>query len=65
MPLKLTCQVEGADGILYLLEPNPQGFKKLASVDLLDTRECWGPLALSDGKLLIRDQEKMKCVAVR
>jgi len=61
----LILSVDGVDGILYLIEPNLQGFKKLASVDLLDTRECWGPLALSDGKLLIRDQKQMKCVAVR
>ena len=56
---------EGKGGILYLIEPNPEGFKKLASVDLLNTRECWAPLSLSDDKLLIRDQKQMKCVAVR
>jgi outer membrane protein assembly factor BamB len=61
----LVLSVDGVDGILYLIEPNPSRFRKLASADLLDTRECWGPLALSDGKLLIRDQEQMKCVAVK
>jgi outer membrane protein assembly factor BamB len=24
----------------------------------------WGPLALSNGKLLIRDQEKMLCIKI-
>lgn len=61
----LILSVDGEEGILYLIEPNPYGFKKLASVDLLDTNECWGPLALSDGKLLIRDQKQMKCVSVK
>ncbi|MHC4460259.1 MAG: outer membrane protein assembly factor BamB family protein [Planctomycetota bacterium] len=61
----LILSVDGRDGILYIIEPNPEGFKKLASVDLLDTKECWGSLSLSDGKLLIRDQKQMKCVAVR
>jgi outer membrane protein assembly factor BamB len=61
----LILSVDGRDGILYLIEPNPEGFKKLASADLLDTKECWGPLALAEGKLLIRDQKQMKCVAVR
>ncbi|UCG56253.1 MAG: PQQ-like beta-propeller repeat protein [Phycisphaerales bacterium] len=61
----LILSVDGTDGILYLIEPNPEGFKKLASADLLDTKECWGPLALADGKLLIRDQEQIKCIAVR
>ncbi|MCK4959316.1 MAG: PQQ-binding-like beta-propeller repeat protein [Planctomycetes bacterium] len=57
--------VDGTDGLLYLIKPSPEGFKKLASKKLLDTSEAWAPLALVDGKLLIRDQEKMLCVDVR
>ena len=60
----LILSVDGREGILYLIEPSQESFKKLSSADLLDTRECWGPLALTDGKLLIRDQKQMKCVAV-
>ena len=61
----LILSIDGNKGFLYLIEPNPDGFKKLASAKLLDTNKCWAPLALSDGKLLIRDQKQMKCVAVR
>ena len=57
--------VDGNKGFLYLIEPVPTGFKKLASAKILNTNQCWAPLALSDGKLLIRDQEQMKCVLVR
>ena len=57
--------IDGKDGILYLIEPNPNGFKKLASAQMLDTSKCWAPLALSGGKLLIRDQDQMKCVIVK
>ena len=62
-----------ADGLLlatdgnrmaYLIEPNPSGFKPLASATLLEPGENWAPLALSDGKLLIRDQRQLKCLAV-
>ncbi len=63
---------------LYLIEPDPSGFKSLASAELLgeagaDTggrsrgrgsTQNWAPLALSEGKLLIRDQTTMKCVKV-
>ena len=64
---------------LYLIEPDPSGFKPLASAELLGeagtgsegiarriggATQNWAPLALSDGKLLIRDQTKMKCVKV-
>ncbi len=62
-----------ADGLLlatdgnrmaYLIEPNPSGFRPLASATLLEPGENWAPLALSDGKLLIRDQKNLKCLLV-
>ena len=62
---------------LYLIEPDPSEFKPLASAELLlvpdpgdDPRAArfatqnWAPLALSDGLLLIRDQNFLKCVKV-
>jgi outer membrane protein assembly factor BamB len=66
---------------LYLIEPDPSGFKPLASAEVLgegipgsssnsmETRfggatQNWAPLALADGKLLIRDQSQLKCVKV-
>ena len=61
----LLFSVDGKVGILYLIEPNPQAFKPLANAKLLDTKNCWAPLALSDGKLLIRDQKQMRCVIVK
>jgi outer membrane protein assembly factor BamB len=50
--------------MLYLIDPNPAGFKPLASVELLEPGENWAPIALVDGKLLIRDQKNLKCLAV-
>ncbi|HOW66474.1 MAG TPA: PQQ-binding-like beta-propeller repeat protein [Candidatus Paceibacterota bacterium] len=66
---------------LYLIEPDPSGFKSLASAQVLGEggtgsendplasrvggrTQNWAPLALADGKLLIRDQTKLKCVSV-
>ena len=65
---------------LYLIEPDPSEFKPLASAELFgdsgtksggiiaslfgSVTQNWAPLALSDGKLLIRDQGQMKCVKV-
>ena len=49
---------------LYLIEPDAAGFKPLASAELLTAGENWAPLALVDGRLLIRDQKQLKCVAV-
>jgi outer membrane protein assembly factor BamB len=50
--------------MLYLIEPDPSGFKPLASAEMLESGENWAPIALVDGKLLIRDQKNLKCVAV-
>ena len=49
---------------LYLIEPDPSEFKQLASAELLGSGQNWATLALSNGKLLIRDQSQMKCVKV-
>jgi outer membrane protein assembly factor BamB len=59
----LLLSVDG-DRKLYLIEPDPSGFKPLASAVLLEPGENWAPIALADGKLLIRDQKNLKCVAV-
>jgi len=48
--------------MLYVIEPDPSGFKPLASAELLEQGENWAPLALVEGKLLIRDQKQLKCV---
>jgi len=57
---------------LYLIEPDSSEFKQIATVQLLsdvgsDRRvgeTNWAPMALSDGKLLIRDQSQLKCLIV-
>jgi len=57
---------------LYLIEPDPNSFKPIATADLLqagsgDARrpnQNWAPLALVDGKLLIRDQNRLMCVKI-
>jgi outer membrane protein assembly factor BamB len=50
--------------MVYLIEPNPSGFKPLASAELLEPGENWAPPALADGKLLVRDHKNLKCLSV-
>jgi outer membrane protein assembly factor BamB len=59
----LLLSVDG-NKMLYLIDPKPEGLKVLASAELLEQGENWAPIALSDGKLLIRDHKNLKCVAV-
>ena len=64
---------------LYLIEPDSEEFKSLASAEILkpggvDTSnrmtnfggstQNWAPIALADGNLLIRDQSRLMCVKV-
>jgi len=60
---------------LYLIDPDPSAFKPLATAELLEkgngnpsgiggATQNWAPIALSEGKLLIRDQKQLKCVKV-
>jgi len=51
---------DGKKGVLYLVEPSPEAFKKVAEVKLLGGKEIWSPMALSQGKLLVRSQSEMK-----
>ena len=49
---------------LYLVEPSPAGFKPLASAVILEPGDNWAPLALVDGKLLVRGQTELKVLQV-
>ena len=57
---------------LYLIEPDPSAFKPIATSELLKgetgdnkpLNQNWAPMALSNGKLLIRDQSRLICVKV-
>jgi outer membrane protein assembly factor BamB len=50
--------------MLYLIEPTPAGFKPLASAVILEPGDNWAPLALVDGKLLVRGQKELKVLQV-
>lgn len=61
----LIFNLDGKKGVLYLIDPSPEGFKELAHAQLLGGKEIWAPMALSNGKLLLRDQQEMKCLEVK
>ena len=52
------------DTKLYLVDPSPSGFKPLASAVVLERGDNWAPLALVDGKLLVRGQKELKVLQV-
>jgi outer membrane protein assembly factor BamB len=54
-----------AAGNLKMIKPDPKKYTEVASAALLDGKEIWAPIALSGGKMVIRDQTKMLCVDVK
>ena len=57
--------LEGKTGTLRLLEASTDGYKELANAQILGGHDVWGPPALSDGKLVIRDFGRMVCLKVK
>jgi outer membrane protein assembly factor BamB len=56
--------VDGKSGMLRLLEANTTGYKELASAQVLSGEDVWGPPALADRKLVLRDMNQLVAVQV-
>jgi outer membrane protein assembly factor BamB len=52
------------EGVLSLAEANPDGFRLLERAEVLEGHECWGPMALVGGRLLVRDFTTLVCLNV-
>ena len=58
--------VEGDKGHLYLVKATTEKYTELGMMKkILKGEAIWAPLALTDGKLVIRDQEQLKCLDVK
>jgi hypothetical protein len=59
--------MHGKTGELHLFDLTPDGAKLLAKRKVLEARNnmVWAPMALSRGKLVVRDQHQMKCLDLR
>ena len=56
--------LDGKTGMLRLIEASTRQYKELASAQILAGEDVWGPMALSNGKLVIRDMNQMICLQV-
>jgi outer membrane protein assembly factor BamB len=57
--------LDGNTGKLHLIEASTTAYNELASAQVLNGEEVWGPMALSEGKLVLRDLTEMICLDVR
>jgi outer membrane protein assembly factor BamB len=56
--------LEGKTGMLRLAEASTTEYRELANAQVLSGHDVWGPMALSNGKLVLRDLTKMVCIQV-
>ena len=56
--------LEGKTGMLRLLEASTEGYKELAAAQVLHGHDVWAPMALSNGRLIVRDMSQMVCLQV-
>lgn len=59
----------GENGILYMAKATPKGYQEMASANIFETKPrenmIWAPMALTDGKLVLRNQSMMKCLDLK
>jgi len=52
------------DGTLTIAKASTSQFEFLDKTRIIEGQDAWGPLAISDGMLLMRDSKKMVCVNI-
>ena len=53
------------DGILTIAKASTEKFELLDKTKVLDGHDAWGPLVVTDGRLLMRDSKHLLCIDVR
>jgi len=53
------------DGTLYIAKADIQKFTLLDKAKIMDGQDAWGPIAIADGRLLLRDSKQMVCIDMR
>jgi len=53
------------DGTLTIIKPDIKSYIQLDQVKVFEGQDAWGPFAIADGYLLMRDSKKMVCIDMR
>lgn len=53
------------DGTLTIARVNIDAFELLDKRKILDGHDAWGPIAIADGYLIMRDSKKMLCINIK
>lgn len=52
-------------GVLTMARASATGYERLAQVKVLHGRDAWAPMAIVDGRLLLRDWKRLVCLDLR
>jgi outer membrane protein assembly factor BamB len=52
------------DGVLRLVKASRNEYIQLDEAQILDGHDAWGPIAIANDRMLLRDSKKMVCIAV-
>ncbi|PKP21140.1 MAG: hypothetical protein CVU05_07475 [Bacteroidetes bacterium HGW-Bacteroidetes-21] len=53
------------DGTLTIAEARTDKFVLLSKTKIIDGQDAWGPIAIADGRLIMRDSKQMVCIDIR
>ena len=53
------------DGTLSIAKIDNSKFTLLDKEKIIDGQDAWGPIAIADGKLIMRDSKQMICINIR
>jgi len=53
------------DGTLTIARASTKGFTVLDKKRIIEGQDAWGPIAIADGRLLMRDSKQMVCLDMR
>ncbi|MCX7805860.1 MAG: PQQ-binding-like beta-propeller repeat protein [Planctomycetota bacterium] len=56
--------LEDNTGMLRMFAADPAGCREFGSLKVLDGHDAWAPMALADGRLLLRDSTRLVCLDV-
>jgi len=56
--------VMDGEGRLTLAKATHTGYKEIASTNVIEGHESWGPMAVVGGRLIVRNLKKMACIKI-
>jgi outer membrane protein assembly factor BamB len=61
----LLLHLDGKEGLLRMIDPDPAGYRELARADAFKGAELWAPLVVAHGRLLVRSETELVCLDLR